>query len=621
LNGDEQLSSVLSEFARTLVTDFPIQSILEHLVERIVDVLEIDAAGVTLIEPGSEPQYLAASDQSALRFEQLQTELGEGPCLAAYESGEAVSVPDLEVDERFPKFGPSALAEGVAAVFTFPLRSGEEQMGALDLYRTTVGALDAHEMSAAQTLADVAAAYLLNARARAELRESTERARQLSLHDDLTGLPNRTFFLQRLDHAILRCKRSEHQLALLFVDLDLFKAVNDTHGHHVGDELLIAVAHRLSGALRPGDTVARFAGDEFVILCEDLVDSSHAEPLAARMGSALSRPFDLSGIVVQITASVGIAFAGPEVDSAEQALQDADAAMYQAKRRGPGGHAVFNLSEHRLATHRTSLSRDLRGALDRGELHIVYQPIVASTDGRILGTEALLRWSHPRHGAVPAATAVGLAEQSGVILEIGRWILEQACLELKRWQDQGVADLHVAVNVSTHQLMAPGFVGIVTDVLRDSGINPPSLTLEMTETVFARDSERALLVLDDLKRLGVLLALDDFGTGYSSLSYLNRFPVDVVKIDRGFIAGLGEDHASTLIVDAVVGLAHGLDLTVVAEGVESEAQHQAVVSIGCDACQGYYFARPAPAVDIEAMLRGHEGVGTLPQRQAASVDS
>ncbi|MCW3043275.1 MAG: diguanylate cyclase/phosphodiesterase with sensor, partial [Actinobacteria bacterium] len=267
---EQKLSEVLSEFARTMVTNFPIQGILDHLVKRIVEVLPISAAGVTLISPGTDPRYVAASDESALRFEKLQTELGEGPCLAAYQTGEAVAVADLRDESRFPKFTPRAVEAGLVAVFTFPLCKGAERLGALDLYRSTPGLLDDAAMSAAQTLADVAAAYLLNAQARVDLEASSERSRESAVHDALTGLPNRTLFLERLDHAVRRGRRSGKMAAVLFADLDRFKMVNDLHGHNAGDELLVTVAERLTGVLRPGDTLARLSGDEFVILCEDL---------------------------------------------------------------------------------------------------------------------------------------------------------------------------------------------------------------------------------------------------------------------------------------------------------------------------------------------------------------
>ncbi len=600
---ERRLSDVLSEFARTLVTDFPIQAILDHLVLRIVDVLPVSAAGVTLIGPGLDPHYIAASDDAAMRFEQLQTELGEGPCLVAYLSGEAVVIPDLRADDRFPTFAARAVEEGLGAVFTFPLRQDDHQLGALDLYRTGAGPMNAGAMTAAQTLADVAAAYLLNAQARTELRESSDRARETALHDALTGLPNRTLLVQRLVHAILRCRRSEKLVAILFADLDRFKTINDTYGHHVGDELLVAVAGRLTELLRPGDTLARLAGDEFVILCEDLQDTAQVEPLAVRIDEALSRAFVLSGIEVQVSASVGIAFAGRGDDLPEQVLQDADTAMYQAKRKGGARHGTVDIGEQRLADNRATLNRDLRGALARRELRTEYQPIVATTDGRITGVEALLRWAHPVRGMVAPDTIVPLAEQSGLIIDIGRWVLMQACVDLHRWQrHEEHRQLEMCVNISSSQLMAPEFAVTVAEVLSETRTDPELVTLEVTESVFIQDSDRALIVLNDLRRLGVKLALDDFGTGYSSLSYLKQFPVNIVKIDRAFIADLGREPTSRLIVSAIVRLAHSLHMTVVAEGIESEKQLDEVVALDCDSYQGYFFARPTSANALDSLM-------------------
>jgi len=336
-----RLSEVLSEFARTMLTDFPIQAILDRLVERIPDVLPVSGAGVTLISPGSGPRYVAASDRLALRFEQLQSDLGEGPCVAAAQGSVAVAVPDLRVDDRFPQFSPRGLAAGLGAVFTFPLRHGGDCLGALDLYRGTAGPLDADAMTAAQTLADVAAAYLLNAQARADLRDASERARENALHDALTGLPTRALLVQRIADAISR-DGAEKMVAILYADIDLFKLVNDTYGHHAGDELLVAVAQRLNGVLRPGDTLARLAGDEFVILCENLDKESQAEVVATFVCAALSEPFVLSDAEVQVTASVGIAFAGRGADVPDQVLRDADAAMYQAKRKGGARHQFID---------------------------------------------------------------------------------------------------------------------------------------------------------------------------------------------------------------------------------------------------------------------------------------
>ncbi|MEP6695911.1 MAG: EAL domain-containing protein [Pseudonocardiales bacterium] len=608
------LSDVLSEFARTMLTEFPIQAILDQLVLRIVDVLPVTAAGVTLISPDLAPRYIAASSDAALRFEKLQTELREGPCLLAYRTGQAVVSSDLRYELRFPTFASRAGEAGLTAVFTFPLRDADIQLGALDLYRDSPGPLDAPTMAAAQTLADVVAAYLINAQARADLKDSSDRAREVSLHDPLTGLPNRVLLLDRLNHCLLRSSRSGRKAAVLFVDLDDFKRVNDIYGHRVGDELLVAVAQRFTGQVRPGDTLARLSGDEFVILCEDLGSRQEAEAIAARICACLTVPFVLSDTELTITASIGIAFAGPAAATPEDLLHDADLAMYQAKRRGGARYRAIELGEQHMLQRRGSLQRDLGRARAEGELQLEYQPIVDAADGRICGVEALLRWAHPSRGLVPPTMLVPLAEQSGDITDIGRWVLEQACQDRRTWRTPGgTHDLSISVNVSTHQVMSPDFARTVEAVLDMTGTDPQRLTLEVTESVFLRDGERAMVVLRDLKSLGVMVALDDFGTGFSSLSFLKRFPVDIVKIDKGSVADLGHDAASHAIVAAVVQLFHALALTVVAEGVETKGQRDAVVALGCDAGQGYYFARPLPADQIrELMIRGAGGNPRLP---------
>jgi diguanylate cyclase (GGDEF)-like protein len=599
---ERQLSELLSEFALTMVTDFAIQGILERLVGRMVEILPVTGAGVSLISPVTDPQYVAASDEAALRFEQLQSELGEGPCLAAFAGGVAVAVADLAGDDRFLRFGPRAVAAGLAAVFTFPLRQGDRLLGALDLYRDTPGPLSEDDMVAAQTLADVTAAYLVNAQARNDLRLASERSYQSPVHDALTGLPNRTLLLERIGHALLRGRRSEKILAVLFADLDSFKAVNDGHGHRAGDLLLIAVAQRLTALLRPGDTLARISGDEFVILCEDLDDEGQAEGIGARIAAALLVPFDIGGAQVEISASVGIAFAGGGEYGPEQMLEDADVAMYQAKRKGGGHHQLIDLREQHLADYRAGLQRDLRHAVAGGQLRAEYQPIVRTADGRLVGVEALLRWDHPTRGPIAPLMMIPLAEQAGLIAGIGRFVLERACVDRHRWAGQGGrADFGMSVNVSAHQLMAPDFVATVAAVLAGTDTPPAVLTLEITETAFIQDSERALVVLQELKTLGVLLALDDFGTGYSSLLHLNRFPVDIVKIDQAFTAKVADDRATQALVGKVIELAHLLDIAVVVEGVETAEQLHEIAALGGESCQGFYFARPMPAHNLDLL--------------------
>jgi diguanylate cyclase (GGDEF)-like protein len=604
---ERELSDVLSEFARTMVTDFPIQGILDHLVKRIVEIMPITGAGVTLIAGGRHPRYVAASNRSALRFEKLQSDLGEGPCLAAYHTGEAISVPDLNSEHGFPRFGPQAIAAGLTAVFTFPLRHGDVPLGALDLYRDTPGPLSSDAMSAAQTLADVAAAYLINAQARADLQDSSDQSRHAAFHDPLTGLPNRALLLQRLEHAFLRGQRSGHTTAVFFVDLDDFKGINDTYGHKVGDELLVAVAERLTEVLRPGDSLARLYGDEFVVLCEDLLDPTQADAIAVRFDEALARPFMLSTAKLDLGASIGIAFTGRGSDAPGALIHDADLAMYRTKRNKHSDHKVFDLRALHLAEHQAGLSRGLAGASERGEIDVAYQPIVSSGDGRLAGLEALMRWTHPSRGSVSPTVFIPFAEQSGQIIEMGRWVLEQAWRDRNNWQRHTAADISMSVNVSAHQFMAAGFVDMVAAVLGTSGAEAGLLTLEVPEGVLVRDLERALIVLGELKELGVELALDDFGTGYSSLSYLKKLPVDMIKIDHGFITDIVNDPASAAILTAIIQLAHTLGMTVVAKGVETAAQQRTVSRLGSDFCQGFYFAAPMPAAGVEALIAPDSG--------------
>ena len=594
-----ELADVLSEFARTMVTDFPIQGILDHLVGRIVDVLPITAAGVTLIAAGSKPRFVAASDDAALRFERLQTELDEGPCLTAFATAEAVAVPDLRTDTRFPKFASSAVRAGLLAVFAFPLRHGTAQVGALDLYRQAPGGLDPESMRAAQTLADVAAAYLLNAQARSELQELSDRSVERSLHDDLTGLANRTLLLERLEQALRRGRRSESNAGVLFVDLDQFKRVNDVHGHRVGDELLVAVAERLSAYVRPGDTLARVSGDEFVVLCEDLAGAEEADIIAARVAAAISVPFELSVGAVETSASVGVAFAGRA--NPKDLLHVADLAMYHAKRTGGGSHRVIDLGQASLF-EATAAARgeDPRG--DTETIAVVYQPIVSTVDGKIVGAEASLAPGQPARGLDWTVTLVSLAQHVGVTPDGVRMVLEQACTDGLPWRDTEVATW---LKVPVHQLVSGPMMACIEDVLLSTGTKPELLTLELTSTELVPDRRRAVGVVNDLRSLGVKVALDDFGAGYAPLTYLQWFPVDAVKISSTFLADLDQDPAGRAIVGGIVEMSHALGILVAAAGVETAGVQDAVVELGCDAYQGSYFAPPMPPDDAGRLIRDH----------------
>ena len=598
-----KLAALLSDFARTLLTDFPIQTILDRLVVRITEGLPVTAVGVTLISPGAAPHYIAASNEYALTFERLQTKYSEGPCRLAYESGEPVIVPDVSVETRFPDFSAAARSAGLGAAFAFPLRHNDGRLGALDLYRDTTGPLADGDMEVAQTLADVTAAYVLNAQARELAHETSDRFRESALHDPLTGLANRLLLQQRLEHAAQRAKRSKTDAAVLFADLDRFKAINDTYGHQVGDELLIAVAQRLTQLVRPGDTLARVSGDEFVFLCEDLRTADDIETLAARIDEALSRPFSVSGQQLTMSASVGMAYAGPGEAIDQQLVVDADIAMYQAKRKGGAAHQVIDLREAHQTADRHTLEQDLHNAFAGHHLDVAYQPIVRVGDLALTGVEALLRWTHPDRGPIRTLDMVGIAEDNGLIIPLGAWVLERACTDHGRWlRESPRATLDLAVNVSSRQLLAPGYASTVAAVLASTGIDPAAVVLEMTEGIFIGDVARALTVLGDLRALGVRLALDDFGTGYSSLSYLRDLPVDILKIDQSFVRALGDTDAGRSMVAAMTQLAHVMGLVVVAEGVETDEQLNAITAVGCDYAQGFLFAAAMPPSEFAHLL-------------------
>ena len=601
MNRDARLAEVLVEFAHTLGTDFSLDAILDRLVRHVVDLLPVTGAGVMLMEPDAELHFVAASNGTIYEIESLQREFDEGPCLEAYRTGRAVAISDLAVDERFPRFSPRALAAGMQAVFTFPLRLDEHRLGALDLYRDAPGSLSAGDLRAAQILADVAAAYLFNAHSRKVASDTLATVRHHSLHDPLTGLANRTLFAEHLEHAVASARRSQLPVAVLFVDLDRFKLINDRWGHHVGDLLLLAVSDRITRQLRPGDTLARFAGDEFLVLCESLSQPTDAELLAERIVTAFAGPFEVDGHKIEMTASVGIAFSGPGEDLPESLLHDADFAMYEAKASGGASYRVVNRATLFEADRRARVEAELPVAFRRGELSLAYQPLSRTQNGSLVGVEALLRWDHPHLGPVPPATMIPIAERSGLILPLGEWVIRQACSDFVRWNATHRAVVeHVSVNVSARQIMGPELSTAVERILDDTGMDPACLHLEVTESLLMDDMSRAHAALSAIKSLGVRLSLDDFGTGYSSLTYLQSIPFDSLKIDRSIIANItSSEPAATAIVTSIIGLAKALDLTVVAEGVETQQQLVRSADLGCDLAQGFHLSQPLAATDLE----------------------
>jgi diguanylate cyclase (GGDEF)-like protein/PAS domain S-box-containing protein len=420
-----------------------------------------------------------------------------------------------------------------------------------------------------------------------------------ALHDGLTGLPNRTLFLDRLGQALRRSRRRERGVAVVFLDLDRFKVVNDSLGHKAGDRLLVDVAMRLSSALRPSDTLARFGGDELTLLCEDIGDAEDARAIAQRLLDTFAEPFIVSDGEAFLQASIGIALSRDGFETPEDLIRDADAAMYRAKDRGQGIE-LFDEAMRQDVRDRLALEAALRRGIGRGELRLHCQPLVSLADARIEGFEALVRWEHPERGLVPPGSFIPLAEETGLIVPIGAWVLTEACATLRRIIDEtGMANLQVSVNVSPRQLQQPDFVAQVRTALDDNGLEPRCLVVEITESAIMETGAAA--ILRALKDHGVRLAMDDFGTGYSSLAHLRRFPLDVIKVDRSFVAGLGDGQGSS-IAGAIVSLAHALGLRTVAEGIEDDEQRRAVLALGCDVGQGFLFARPMPVDDLTRLL-------------------
>jgi diguanylate cyclase (GGDEF)-like protein len=425
-----------------------------------------------------------------------------------------------------------------------------------------------------------------------------------ALHDALTGLPNRALFLDRLAQGLTRLGRHDSCLAVLFCDLDRFKVVNDSLGHGAGDRLLVDVAQRLEGVLRAGDTAARFGGDEFVILCEEITGAHQAIAIAERVAEVLDAPFVLGDDEAFVRTSIGIAMATEPFARPEALLRDADAAMYRAKERGGGVYEVFDDDMRERAVRRLEIENALHRALERGEFLLHYQPQVALATGLVTGVEALVRWEHPERGLLRPGEFIETAEETGLILQMGSWALHEAFRQAAAWQGlRGAAGpLSMSVNLSARQCAHPELVDIVRAALAETGADPATIRLEITETAVMADLQASVGVLDQLRELGVTLAIDDFGTGWSSLRALQRFPVDEVKIDKSFVDELARDPQEAAIVAAVISLSHALGLTTVAEGVETIAQVDRLRALGCDHAQGFFFWRPAAPEELAHVI-------------------
>jgi diguanylate cyclase (GGDEF)-like protein len=591
----------LAGLQRSIVRRQALPEILEAVAEGARESLRADAVAIRLI--GSEDDgmvrlvtSLGASQKLLGRWrEARRVDLLSGDVL---EHGRATILDSVDDTEAAAEFA----AGGLRAAIIAPIHERGRVAGALAIgTRSEQRRFGAKDREVALAFAEHASLALSDARA-------VEEATHEAFHDSLTGLPNRTLFIDRLEHAMARVGRGGRPVAVLFCDLDGFKTVNDSLGHAAGDRLLAAVAGRLEASLRPADTVARFGGDEFAILLEELGEAGDARHAAGRLLEALRSPFDLVGREVFIAASIGIATTGADLETAaaDELLRNADLAMYRAKARGKDRYEVFEPGMHAQVLRRMELEGDLKRAIERDQMLVHYQPIFDLPSGEVSGLEALLRWRHPTAGLIGPNDFVPLAEESGQIRALGRWVLGEACRQLALWRAKYPAYqwLYVSVNLSGVQLREPDLVAEVAAALGAAQLEPEHLMLEMTETVLMEDTETNAARLEAIRALGLRLAIDDFGTGYSSLEYLDRFPIDALKIAKPFVDRLGSGSGSEAIPRAIVDLAEIFGLTVIAEGIERPAQSVRLTELGCRFGQGNHLSPALPPERADAALFG-----------------
>ncbi|MEA2278022.1 MAG: hypothetical protein QOC78_2982 [Solirubrobacteraceae bacterium] len=564
--------------------------LLEETVRVLTETLRVRHCSILELRPDDAPMHVIA----AVGFERDTEAPADEQRLAGYvlAGDEPVIVWEWASERRFT--APSLRAREIRATAAAAIRGRSGAFGLIAVHSTNVGAFSGEEGQWLQSIADLLASALDRERSEAVMRHQ-------SLHDALTGLPNRALLFDRIEHAFGRAQRFESAVAVLLLDVDGFKTVNDSLGHQAGDELLIEVGSRLQEVVRSSDTVARLGGDEFVVLAEVESDEEAFE-IAERIATIWEQPFSAASGEVFCSASVGIAV-GRKSQAPAKMLREADAAMYRAKERGRGRSEIFDEEMRKDAFERLRTESDLRRALERGEFHVLYQPIFDVESLRPIGVEALVRWQHPSRGIVGPVEFIPLAEETGLIVPLGRWVLEQALAEVAGWGRRFPdIPLRVAVNVSAQQLARPEFLHEVRQALARSDLTPDQLGLEITESVLIKESSSPRSTLEALRDIGVKVLIDDFGTGYSSLARLKSFPLDGIKIDRCFVDGVGVEDEDTAIVAAIVEIARSLHLQVIAEGVEGEAQLERLAALGCHGAQGYLFSGPVRGDAFAAFL-------------------
>lgn len=598
----------MGQLLRAVSDEFVVDDVLTRLCGLASAALSSDAAGVMAVAgvPGRPGQTRLVYADAVVREPELAQEFIQvGPCRDAVDSLVPVVVPDLSVDSaRWPRVAAAGLAARMRSVVAVPLVSRGRSWGVLDLYRRAPGGWAGDELEAAQLLADLAVSYVVIAhdrdRARLAERELTDRY----LHDQLTGLPNRILVLDRIAHALAAARREQSATAVMFIDLDQFKAINDTFGHDAGDEVLVEVARRLAAVIRPEDTLARLAGDEFVLLCPGLPHPTSERlgvivaALAGRLRAALSSPVRVQGAEVEVTASIGVSVTA-DMPAVRDLLDDADVAMYAAKTRGPGQTVVHDHLFGAARGYGRQLRRELAEALGRDQLRVHYQPIT-TLDATVTAVEALIRWEHPQHGLMNAVEFIHLAPSA--CPQLSHWVLREACAQLARWRTElgDRAPAVVFVNLSPPEITDPELLTVLTDRVHAHGLRPGDVGLEIVEGAFT--NSEVLTVLEQLTARGHPLAVDDFGTGYSSLSRLVTLPVSYVKIDQRFVTALPAESRSAAMVDAVLVVARHLGVQVIAEGVETAAQHDHLAAAGCTLFQGHHVAPALPGPDITALI-------------------
>lgn len=425
------------------------------------------------------------------------------------------------------------------------------------------------------------------------------------MHDDLTNLPNRTLFIERVEQALQTAKRcKDYSFAVLFIDLDRFKLINDSLGHTMGDRLLVAISQVFQQCLRPVDTIARLGGDEFTILLDGIKNINDATRVAQRLQEELSSAFEVENYQVHTSASIGIVFSSTHYQQAADLLRDADIAMYRAKEQGKARHTIFDSAMYEQTRELLQIESDLRLALERQEFCLHYQPIVSLVTGKLAGFEALVRWMHPQQGLISPVKFIPVAEDTGLIVPLGEWVLREACRQMQAWQTKfpAFAALNISVNLASSQLKESNLINQIKQILVDTGLDGSCLKLELTESMLMDDLQKTIDTLLQLKAIDIKLSIDDFGTGYSSLSYLHRFPIDTLKIDRSFINKIGSNPEECAVVKTIITLAHTLGMDAVAEGVETSEQSSNLQAWGCEFGQGYFFAKPLNCSAVEAML-------------------